>query len=106
MYCNMVTESTLKELKTTLARISQLPYLCSLAKSRRLLKLMKAGPLSLPRIAKELYGDVNPYNEARAEGAMDELWEIGIVWCRGEFLDYDYALTQKGHEHLENLLDS
>jgi len=66
---------------------------------------MTAGPLSLTRITSELYGDVNPYNEARSEGIMDDLWDEGVVICRGDFFGYDYQLTKGGHEYIQNLLD-
>jgi hypothetical protein len=69
-----------------------------------LLGLLREGPVSVTR-AKELFP-----NEAeshmkgiRVEYDLDDLWDAGLCYCRGEFHDYDYALTERGVEYARTL---
>lgn len=69
-----------------------------------LLRLLREGPISVTR-AKELFP-----NEAeshmkgiRVEYDLDDLWDAGLCYCRGEHHDYDYELTDRGQRYVTGL---
>lgn len=40
----------------------------------------------------------------RAEQLLDELCELGLLWNRGHFTNYQYCTTEAGDDYLENAL--
>lgn len=67
-----------------------------------LLDLMRHKDLSTTDAAIHLFKDISPHAIARAETILDELWDLKLCACMGEFRNYGYALTTLGKQYLVN----